>query len=195
MSWNNENLACILVFPPWQKLGLGQLLMSASYELARHEVRLGGPERPLSALGEKSYKSFWSARIARALLAPASTITLTSSSNGNAKSKASRKVSIHDLSEATFIAPNDIVDTLKDMRIIGGDQSMLGSPRKKDGAVRLDKSALKEWCRARGITVSGGSSRSLPVSGLKGTFYNLTDLDDSETSSEEEEDSMDEDEG
>lgn len=193
MSWNNENLACILVFPPWQKLGLGQLLMSASYELARHEGRLGGPERPLSALGEKSYKSFWSARIARALLAPASTITLTSSTNGHSKSKASRKVSIHELSEATFIAPNDIVDTLKEMRIIAGEQSVLGSPRKKDGAVRLEKGALKEWCRARGIAVPGSSSRSLPITGLKGEFYNLTDPENSDTSSEEEE-SMEEDE-
>lgn len=45
LSWDNNNLACILVFPPWQKRGLGQLLMGASYELSRREGRLGGPER------------------------------------------------------------------------------------------------------------------------------------------------------
>lgn len=45
MSWDNNNLACILVFPPWQKQGLGQILMGASYELSKNEGRLGGPEK------------------------------------------------------------------------------------------------------------------------------------------------------
>jgi histone acetyltransferase HTATIP len=45
MSWDNNNLACILVFPPWQKQGLGQILMGASYEMSRREGRLGGPEK------------------------------------------------------------------------------------------------------------------------------------------------------
>ena len=45
MSWDNNNLACILVFPPWQKQGLGQILMGASYEMSRREDRLGGPEK------------------------------------------------------------------------------------------------------------------------------------------------------
>jgi len=45
MSWDNNNLACILVFPPWQRKGLGQTLMGVSYELSRREGRLGGPEK------------------------------------------------------------------------------------------------------------------------------------------------------
>jgi histone acetyltransferase HTATIP len=45
MSWDSNNLACILVFPPWQKQGLGQILMGASYEMSRREERLGGPEK------------------------------------------------------------------------------------------------------------------------------------------------------
>ena len=45
MSWDNNNLACILIFPPWQKQGLGQILMGASYEMSRREGRLGGPEK------------------------------------------------------------------------------------------------------------------------------------------------------
>lgn len=48
MSWDNYNLACICVFPPWQKQGWGQVLMGASYELGRHEGRLGGPEKRTS---------------------------------------------------------------------------------------------------------------------------------------------------
>jgi GNAT superfamily N-acetyltransferase len=49
MSWDNNNLACILVFPPWQKQGLGQILMGASYEMSRREERLGGPEKRTSS--------------------------------------------------------------------------------------------------------------------------------------------------
>ena len=45
MSWDNNNLACILVFPPWQRRGLGQILMGISYELSRREGQLGGPEK------------------------------------------------------------------------------------------------------------------------------------------------------
>jgi GNAT superfamily N-acetyltransferase len=45
LSWDNNNLACILVFPPWQKKGFGQVLMGVSYELGRREGRLGGPEK------------------------------------------------------------------------------------------------------------------------------------------------------
>ena len=45
LRWDNNNLACILVFPPWQKRGLGQILMGVSYEISRREGKLGGPER------------------------------------------------------------------------------------------------------------------------------------------------------
>lgn len=48
MSWDNNNVACILVFPPWQRRGLGQILMGVSYELSRGEGRLGGPEKRMS---------------------------------------------------------------------------------------------------------------------------------------------------
>ena len=55
MSWDNNNVACILVFPPWQKRGLGQLLMGVSYELSRREGRLGGPEKREKAKFATSY--------------------------------------------------------------------------------------------------------------------------------------------
>lgn len=45
MSWDDNNLACICIFPPWQKQGLGQVLMAASYELGKKERRMGGPEK------------------------------------------------------------------------------------------------------------------------------------------------------
>ncbi len=45
MSWDNNNLACILVFPPWQRKGMGKILMGVSYELSKREGRVGGPEK------------------------------------------------------------------------------------------------------------------------------------------------------
>ena len=68
MSWDNNNLACILVFPPWQRKGLGSLLMGVSYEISRRERVLGGPEKPISELGRRGYKRFWAGEIARWLL-------------------------------------------------------------------------------------------------------------------------------
>jgi hypothetical protein len=45
LSWDSNNLACICVFPPWQKRGFGQVLMGVSYELSKWDGRLGGPEK------------------------------------------------------------------------------------------------------------------------------------------------------
>jgi histone acetyltransferase MYST1 len=56
-------LACIVVFPPYQKKGYGQLLISMSYEIARRSNRVGGPERPLSDLGKIAFHSYWRSTI------------------------------------------------------------------------------------------------------------------------------------
>jgi len=45
MSWDGNILACILIFPPHQRKGLGKILISFSYVLARRECKLGGPEK------------------------------------------------------------------------------------------------------------------------------------------------------
>ncbi|PQE19336.1 Acyl- N-acyltransferase protein [Rutstroemia sp. NJR-2017a BVV2] len=68
MSWDNNNLACILIFPPWQKKGLGALLMGISYAISRREGILGGPEKPISELGRKGYARFWGGEVARWVL-------------------------------------------------------------------------------------------------------------------------------
>lgn len=68
LSWDGNNLACILVFPPFQKQRLGQILISFSYELSRWESKISGPELPLSPFGKVSYISFWSKYLAREFL-------------------------------------------------------------------------------------------------------------------------------
>ncbi|KAI4638945.1 hypothetical protein J4E86_011652 [Alternaria arbusti] len=122
MSWDNNNLACILVFPPWQKQGLGQILMGASYEMSRREERLGGPEKPLSDLGRIAYIHYWSQTLARTILACPSKKTLT----------------VQDLREKTYIVPEDIIATLQAMDVL--------EQKKKGGAdAVINKARVRAW--------------------------------------------------
>ncbi|KAI5806375.1 acyl-CoA N-acyltransferase [Geopyxis carbonaria] len=100
-SWDDYNLACILVFPPFQRRGLGKLLIAFSYELSKTERKIGSPEKPLSALGLRGYISYWSSAVASALI--------------EAKQGS---MSVRDLSEITYIHPDDIIITFKYMGIL-----------------------------------------------------------------------------
>ncbi|OAG15160.1 hypothetical protein CC77DRAFT_947391 [Alternaria alternata] len=122
MSWDNNNLACILVFPPWQKQGLGQILMGASYEMSRREDRLGGPEKPLSDLGRIAYIHYWSQTLARTILTCPS----------------KKIVTVQDLREKTYIVPEDIIATLQTMDVL--------EQKKKGGAdAVINKARVRAW--------------------------------------------------
>lgn len=160
ISWDGNNLACILILPPWQSMGFGQILMGASYELSRRDGKPGGPEKrrlrdsrlkiftrketkmlimffniALSELGYRSYLSFWSATIARFLLAQPDGASL----------------SVQDISDMTFILPEDITSTLSEMRVI------VERPTSQDGAsgsanqgaitraLKVNKALVRAW--------------------------------------------------
>ena len=129
MSWDNNNVACILVFPPWQRRGLGQILIAASYELGKREGRFGGPERPLSALGRKGYVVFWCGEVARYVL----------------KAPLKKAVTIKDISEATYILQEDVVAALKEMDVVEKRKTASGS-------VVLNKSRVHEWAEKHGVS-------------------------------------------
>jgi histone acetyltransferase MYST1 len=99
-SADDFNLACILTFPPYQRLGYGKFLISLSYELSKIEELVGSPETPLSDLGKLSYRSYW----AYVLLAE------LKRHKGN--------LSIRELSKATSIKTDDIIATLQSLDLI-----------------------------------------------------------------------------
>jgi hypothetical protein len=135
MSWDNNNLACILVFPPWQRKGLGALLMGASYEISRREGILGGPEKPISDLGKKGYKRFWAGEIARWLL---SLDVNTVASDGT---QSETIVDIKDCSQATWICLDDCLAVVRDMGIVedaGLGPGKIEKPEKEDDSQPKD---------------------------------------------------------
>ncbi|KAG6076810.1 hypothetical protein E4U33_001636 [Claviceps sp. LM78 group G4] len=139
MSWDNNNLACILVFPPWQRKGLGALLMGASYEISRREGILGGPEKPISDLGKKGYKRFWSGEISRWLLgidnaaAHQQTPTPTQGQSQGAVGPTQELiVDVNDCSQSTWIAVEDCLSVLRDMGIVEDAGMGYGKPQKLD---------------------------------------------------------------
>jgi hypothetical protein len=128
LSWDSNNLACILVFPPWQKRGFGQVLMGVSYYLGEREGRLGGPEKPLSELGRRAYVLYWAGMICRFVV-------------GVPKGRA---VSVQAICEATYIVAEDVVSTLKEMGVLERRGNVGAGKKKVSGAV-IDKAKVREW--------------------------------------------------
>jgi histone acetyltransferase MYST1 len=95
------NLACIMTLPPYQRKGYGSFLISMSYELSKREGVEGSPEKPLSDLGRLGYRSYWS-RVILSLL----------------RENRGTDLSIKDIARITAIATDDIVDTLKDLKLV-----------------------------------------------------------------------------
>lgn len=139
MSWDNNNLACILVFPPWQRKGLGALLMGVSYSIARRENILGGPEKPISELGMKGYKRYWGAEIARWLLEV----------RESDKKKSRGMVDVLMCSQETWISPEDCLMVLREMGVV----EKAGRGKGTVERVRIDKGAVRKWVERMGLSL------------------------------------------
>jgi hypothetical protein len=157
MSWDNNNLACILVFPPWQRKGLGQMLMGASYVLGRREGRFGGPEKPLSAKGLKGYLAYWCREVARFIV----------------EAPAKKTVSVKSISDATWIMPEDVVMALKEMGCAEGRKTASGS-------LVVNKARVREWAQEHKVLLA-------PVVDVEAFVEEESELSDVEESSEGEE--------
>jgi histone acetyltransferase MYST1 len=100
-SDDSNILACIVVLPPYQKNGYGRLLISLSYEIAKRQRVIGGPERPLSDLGRRAFRSYWRETLLDLLRARAKAIQ-----------------SLDELEKITSIQTDDIVDVLRDIQCV-----------------------------------------------------------------------------
>jgi hypothetical protein len=124
-SWSDFNLACILILPPWQKKGLGNILAELSYEISRREGKIGGPERPLSEVGHIGYMRLWGKKICKYLLDSPLPDTRLGSGEKN----------ITLISEATGVSPLDCLDffeTLQKKEMPPNGPKMLKMKNKKD---------------------------------------------------------------
>lgn len=110
-SYNRDNLACILVFPPYQKKRLGTMLIDFSYRLSKNEGILAGPELPLSPFGLVCYLKFWSFSIIWYLT--------------KGELSGCDQVSLTQIAEVTGIRINEVIMTLKYLDCITEDNEIL----------------------------------------------------------------------
>ncbi|KAB8203538.1 acyl-CoA N-acyltransferase [Aspergillus parasiticus] len=171
LSWDANNLACILIFPPYQHKQLGKLLMGVSYKLSDWEKDgglIGGPEKPLSEMGRRSYSRFWEERIARYLLLHGSDSADTedSSQQKPKPSKSSRKkhpqevMTVQDIGLATGMLTEDVITALKGMGVVEPTTPTKKRKANQDSGepdegetVMIRKSDVLEWAKAHLVTL------------------------------------------
>ncbi|RCK67036.1 Histone acetyltransferase SAS2 [Candida viswanathii] len=125
LSYENDiNLACICVFPPFQRRHLGSLLIEFLYRLSKvtpGQYGGSGPEYPLSPYGKMTYLRFWSKRLAKTIHNMQGELTL------------------NQLSKLTGFRKEDILLTLEFMEVLVQDDST--------GSVSLSVENLKRWMK------------------------------------------------
>ena len=166
-SWDHNNLACILIFPPFQHRQLGKLLMSVSYKLSGWEWEggtIGGPEKPLSSMGRRSYLRFWAERVGRYLLGQSADSdkhrifhNMKKRKNGLRK----EEMTVKEVGERTGMLAEDVVAALGEMGICevvmpkkkkkslvnGESNGTVSTPAEEESCVNMivKVSQVKEW--------------------------------------------------
>ncbi|KAH8914769.1 acyl-CoA N-acyltransferase [Atractiella rhizophila] len=146
-SYDNYNLACIVIFPPFQGRSYGTMLIEFSYELSKRQPGVAGtPERPLSELGLRAYLAFWSTEVLeflRTTLANEGFSGKLASLPQKAASKRSKKVT--PLTQEARPEPESFETTFT----IEGIGKALGL-RPDDVAMALEASGLSCWRNNQG---------------------------------------------
>ena len=177
LSWDQNNLACILIFPPFQHRQLGKLLMAVSYKLSGWEwmgeenCAIGGPEKPLSVMGRRSYLRFWSERIARYLMGQSGDSDGNRIFTPNSSSPPIRKAqkldqeefSVREIGERTGMLAEDVIAALTEMDICETDGrrkrknveqvdgTMLPQPIEASVTMLVRRSKILDWAHAHGV--------------------------------------------
>uniref|UniRef100_A0AC34FN15 Histone acetyltransferase n=1 Tax=Panagrolaimus sp. ES5 TaxID=591445 RepID=A0AC34FN15_9BILA len=103
-NYSMNNLACILVLPPYQRKGYGKFLIQLSYAFSCREGFIGTPEKPLSDLdlGKVSYRGFWWWLLINALI------------EGGYEDD----INVLELERITGVAADDIISTFAPMEFV-----------------------------------------------------------------------------
>ncbi|KAK9241002.1 acyl-CoA N-acyltransferase [Lipomyces kononenkoae] len=136
LSWDDNNLACILIFPPFQGQGFGQLLIEFSYQISILEGKLGSPEKPLSDHGRNSYLRYWCTTIAKTI----------------PRIEHEGKISINDISYATGIRQDDVFETLQSMNVLQNVKAAGG-----ESAMIISRERIAAWATKRNINLQAPS--------------------------------------
>ena len=107
------------------------MLIGVSYEISRREGILGGPEKPISDLGKKSYKRYWGAEIARYLLELKETD----------RKKSRGLVTVEEISKSIWIHPDDCLVVLREMGVL----EQLAKGKADMQRVVVDKAKIRTW--------------------------------------------------
>ncbi|KAJ5095590.1 hypothetical protein NUU61_004946 [Penicillium alfredii] len=173
LSWDANNLACILVFPPYQHKQLGKLLMGVSYKLSGWDVEggyIGGPEKPLSDLGQKSYNRFWAERIARYLLrdkygdnlAEPGLLKPATLSKASRKRPAREHMTVEEIGRGTGMLTEDVITAIKSMGVVAPETSpkkrklsrLSGDHHLNQGPTMIiRKSDVWEWAKSHNLSL------------------------------------------
>lgn len=104
---------------------------------------MGGPEKPISVLGMKSYSRYWGAEIARFLLQDFEDKG-KEYLGSKEKGKEMQGLTISDVSRGTWIAPEDVLWMMRKMDLVKVD---------KEGVATLQLECLEAWLQRTGISV------------------------------------------
>lgn len=104
------NLSCILVLPFHQRKGYGSFIIDFSYLLSTEEKRVGTPEKPLSDLGLKGYKSFWKIKVLEFFQ--------------EADRSEIDSCSIADISRKTGMSVDDVIIAFEDLGLVSRQNSV-----------------------------------------------------------------------
>jgi MOZ/SAS family len=174
LSWDANNLACILIFPPFQHRQLGQLLMAVSYKLSGWEWEggiIGGPEKPLSAMGRRSYLRFWSERIARFFMgqsADADGKRVFHKTRKRTVNPRKEEMTVKDIGNRTGMLSEDVVAALTEMGIckvlmpkrkrkseVNGSASQADQLEHEELATMMvERSKVLEWAEKNGVDLT-----------------------------------------
>lgn len=121
------NLSCIMTLPHFQGRGAGRFLIELSYEMSLRMGLAGSPEKPLSDLGERMYRSYWDEKVVEAIIA---------------NDTAGVPFTAETLARQTGICAADIIMTLQHLQLIDSRNGGANS-------IRLSSSAISELTRRR----------------------------------------------